>query len=776
MNGRAAASGQGRRPPGPARSTRAGLPPRRAYQDEAVAAIVDGLAPGGRATVVLACGTGKSLIGVHAGVELVTAGLVVVACPSLALVAQMLGVWSATGVPDAVLAVCSDTTVADAAVHLSDLHCPVTTDAGEVAAWLCRTAAARLRLVLVTHLSANVLGRGLIAADVTVDLLVVDEAHRTAGPAGKNSAAVHHDESLPARRRLYMTATPKLMSVRQGAAALSMDSLETFGPHLYTYSFADGIRDRWLDDYRVVVVGVTRTEVLDMLRGAAEGAAVQMSGASVRTMVVQAALGKAAAEFGLRRILVFTALVRESQNFAATLGETLAGLPAAYRPKGQLTAAHVDGTHSVGERQAALRLLADPPLDGWTVLSNARCLSEGVDVPAVDGVVFASPKGSEIDIVQAVGRALRRNPRGSGIATVLVPVLLPDDAEHPVGDDDEWATVCQVVRALRAHDSVLGARLDEQRTRVAARGGGAAAQVPDAALPERIQIRLPDGYGMPEILQHITVRVLADTTNTWWASFGELKAFHAQNGHCAAPAGTRLLNWVNNQRRAHQKGLLDPERVAALDRLGIQWAPQQSAQQRGLQAARAFHAVHGHLRVPEDHPAEGINLASWLGHQRKRHQAATLPEDLKTELDRLGMRWANLDRVTWDDAYNLAAAFQYEHKHLRPPNEYTVDGFDLWYWLVQQRRDHRTGKLAPARIAALNTIGMVWDLDEARWEDGFAAAAAFAAREGHLTPRQKHRENGIRLYAWVLHQRRLRQQGSLSRERITRLDSIGMSW
>jgi superfamily II DNA or RNA helicase len=767
-------SSRGRRRQTSVEAHGAGLPLRRGYQDEAVAAIVDGLAGGGRGTAVLACGTGKTLVGAHATVHLVAAGLVVVACPSLALVAQTLGVWSAAGVPDAVLAVCSDTTVADTAVHVSDLRCPVTTDAHQVAAWLRRTSGARLRLMLVTHQSAAVLGQGLIAADATPDLLVVDEAHRTAGRMGKQAAALHRDEVLPARRRLYMTATPKVMTTRRGdgdTAALSMDNPDTFGHCLFTYPFADAIADGWLDDYRVVVIGVTRGEVLRVLRGVGDTAALGLTGASLRTMVVQAALGKAAVEFGLRRVLAFTALVKESKDFAATLAGTLASLPAPYRPKGLLTAVHVDGAQSVSQRQVALGLLADPPQDGWTVLSNARCLSEGVDVPAVDGVVFASPKESEIDIVQAVGRALRRNPRGSGIATVLVPVLLPDDPDHATDDYDEWATVCRVVRALRAHDATLGAQLDEHRARTATGDSGAA-----AALPQRILIRLPDGYGMRDVLQHITVRVLQDTTSSWWASFGELRAFHAERGHFLVADGTRLGDWMRNQRRFYHRRILDPERIAALEGLGFEWAPQQRAQERGLAAAQAFHATHGHLKVPEDYPSEGIDLHSWLVHQRNRNAFGTLPADLKTALGGLGMRWEKLGRVTWRDACDLAAAFYAEHRHLRLPTGYTVDGFDLYFWLCQQRGDARSGKLSAQRAAALDAIGMVWDLDEARWQDRFAAAAAFARREGHLKPPTAHREGDINLYAWLTHQRKLHRRGSLATERIDRLVSIGMTW
>src|SRR5262249_23955016 len=159
------------------------------------------------------------------------------------------------------------------------------------------------------------------------------------------------------------------------------------------------------------------------------------------------------------------------------------------------------------------------------------------------------------------------------------------------------------------------------------------------------------------------------------------------------------------------------------------------ARQRALAAARAFHTRHGHLKVPKDHRGEGVDLYSWLAHQRRRNLSGTLPAELKAELTRLGMQLEKLDRGTWQDAYPVAAAFSAEHGHLRPPKGNPVDGFDLYFWLCEQRGDARSGSLAADRAAALDTIGMVWDLDQARWEDSFAAATAFARREGHLQPR-----------------------------------------
>jgi hypothetical protein len=198
--------------PQPLRRSGGGLPQLRGYQVRAVDAIIGGLAAGGRGQLVAACGSGKSLVAVHAALRLCPDGVVVLACPSLALVAQSLRVWVGAEAAGDVLAVCSDDTVADAAVHAADLPCPVTTDAAEVAEWLRLRPAGRLRLILVTHVSAGVAGAGLAKADTVADLLVVDEAHRTAGAPGKTFAQVHEDGFVAARRRLYMTATPRLLA------------------------------------------------------------------------------------------------------------------------------------------------------------------------------------------------------------------------------------------------------------------------------------------------------------------------------------------------------------------------------------------------------------------------------------------------------------------------------------------------------------------------------------------------------------------------------------
>jgi superfamily II DNA or RNA helicase len=773
---------------GAARSGRVGLPPLRdGYQQQALAAIVDGFTTTDRGTVVAACGTGKTVLSGHAAAALVDDGLVVMACPSLPLIAQTLAEFTRFGLAADALAVCSDDTVADAAIAVSDLPCPVTTDPPRVAEWL-RSGRRGRRLLLVTHLSSDVAGQALQAADMVADLLIVDEAHRTAGWAGKRASVLHRDDGLPARRRLYLTATPRVFAGGRGSGddgVLSMDDVATFGPRLFTYPFAAAIRDGWLDDYRLAVVGVSQQEAFAALRQVGEAASASEQDRLIRTAVVQTALARAASEFGLRRIMVFCPWVKDSRQFADTVQTRVALLPQQQRPKGRLTAVHVDSTQNYKTRQTALDLLADPPEQGWTVLSNARCLSEGVDVPAVDAVVFTAPKSSPTEIIQSVGRALRRNPKGSGIATILVPVLLPDDSSWGEHDLGAWETVCQVVRALRAHDDEFAAALDRQRTRIrpddtdnivgrlASRN-----QAEEPVLPPQVVLRLPDSNRVHDLLRHITVRVLEGSTSEWWVGYGVLTRFHAEHGHVRVPwqhvqDGIDLSAWINKRRSEYRRNRLAPDRIEALNQLGLQWTPAADAEQRAIAAAEAFHIAHGHLRVPKTDP-ELDPLYQWLSRCRRAHHAGTLDPDTAKLLTGMGMDWQRTTHLSFDDYLALARRFHAEHGHLDVPRGCHVDGANLHHWILRQRMFAKRNELTDWERHALDQLGMVWDGRGAAWATRFAAAEAFLAREGHLSPPIRHREGGVILSKWLGEQRRLARAGQLPPDRYAALARLGL--
>ena len=825
-------------------------PPRfsdRDYQIRAVAAIVDGLAPGGRGQLRAACGTGKTRIAQWAAQRLVPrGGLVVITAPTVGLVAQTIAVWTEHHPDLAVLAVCSDPGVNDDSYGSTediDTLEPVTTDADVVDAWLRRPTTASLRLIVGTHQSSHVIGEGLQKADSAADLLVVDEAHRSAGAGDKHAALLHDDDILPAARRLYMTATARIMLGGEGGGAvLSMDDEDVFGPVLFNYPFSQAIEQGFLDDYRVAVIGVTRQEVLTLLRSDVD----DPGHAAVHTAMVQAATARAAAELGLRRLLAFCPRVRDAERFALTFPDLLRSMPEHLRPSRPLTAEHISGKMRQQRRREILHLLDQPPGDGWTVVSNAKCLSEGIDVPNIDGVLFTAPKKSTIEIVQAVGRALRRNPEGTGTATIIIPILLPDtdtggDFDGDFIDAGAFEVLWQVVRALRAHDDTFGTALDRSRANGA----------PVHGALDRVDFVMPEAFREPGFLEHLTIRLVKSATSTWWDHYGKLVAFHDERGHTDVPkdyltpdrSRFALGTWMANNRAAYRQKRLAPERIEALEALGVQLhaGRHNASWEHAYEQVRAYHAEHGNLRPPGSLRVQGVHLSGWLTRQRKaradgtlsrdriarldalgmqwdklvfteaerlqqirefharngrlpgsgdesalhytlnklryRHAAGELDADTRAMLDALGMDWEVAAPLDWWEGYRHLLAFHAATGHARPTTVHvSEDGFPLGYWAHRTRRAHRDGHLTQAQLDVLAAVGFEMDPDAARWDRMYAGAAEFHARHGHLRPPSDHRVDGKKLTVWLSRQRKARGAGTLSDERIARLDAIGMAW
>lgn len=680
------------------------------------------------------------------------------------------------GVGARVLAVCGDDGVVDAATAVADLPAATSTDPDVIAAWLTSPAAGR-RLVVTTHVSAGLLGLGLRRAATAADILVVDEAHHSAGTPGKHTALVHDDAALPARRRLYLTATPRLGD-GDDDAVLSMDDPAVFGPVLHRYPFAQAIADGWLDDYRIAIIAVTRTELLPILRAlTATGHPSKPDDADgpLRTAMVATALARAAREFDLRRILVYHPRIATSRAFTDALPRILAALPATTRPDRPLTCHHIDGQHPTRVRRVVLSDLADPPHDGWVVVSNARCLGEGVD-PAVDCVVFGHPKTSAVDIVQATGRALRRNLSGSGVATILVPVLVADERDAATQADlAGYHTVWEVVRALRAHDEVLAAELDRQR------------QYPSAdrwTLPDKILVRVPDGYDVEQYLRHLTIKLVSATTSPWWEGYGAAVAFHTRNGHLnvhvdhTTDEGYPLGRWVHTQRSNRRRKLLAAARVDALDQLGIRWDPRATKWQIGLAYATAYRQREGHLRVPPDHVTDdGYPLGQWIRGHRKTHNRGRLAPDRATALEALGIEWSPYDAM-WQRGITAATALHQRHGHLKVPDDHVeADGYRLGQFLVAQRMLHKRGTLAAERVAALEALGMVWHRGDHRFQIGLAHARRYHDAHGHLhVPHSYHTPDGYRLGAWINKQRQNARTGTMPADRAAALDTISPTW
>ena len=368
------------------------LPPKRPrpHQREAMNSVVKGFDGADRGQLIMACGTGKTLAALFIN-EKLAADRTLVLVPSLSLLAQTLREWTAnTTAGFDFLPVCSDETVAepDAVVsNTSDLGFPVTTDAEQIATFLRRRSGHRV--VFATYQSSPQIAQAFRLGRVPAfDLAIADEAHRCAGPVSSEFGTILHAQAIKARRRLFMTATPRYFTgrvVREAREAdfevASMDDEAEFGPVFHRLGFAEAIERDLLTDYQVVVVGVDNDTYRDW---AQRGRFVTIDGKKVtdaRTLAGQLGLAKAMRRYDLHRTITFHSRVKHAREFADSLLEVIAWMPALQRPKGHLWSDYASGEMPAGKRRVLLRHLATTGDGQRGLLANARCLAEGVDRP-----------------------------------------------------------------------------------------------------------------------------------------------------------------------------------------------------------------------------------------------------------------------------------------------------------------------------------------------------------------------------------------------------------
>lgn len=683
----------------------------RYYQIEAVDAAHEGYKIVDRGQLHMACGTGKTRVYMRIVVRICPCGLVVVLAPSVWLLGQIIMAWRADfGREHVSMAVCHDPTVVEDPEGYG-IHVPVTTSHLEVAEWLERNESAGVtRLVVATHRSVKVVGRALQHARLAADLVIVDEAHHSAGRADKVLAYVHDKLLFPAVRRLYATATPVGLSKsrsRSAPAAMRMDNQKLFGPVLYDYPLARAIADTYLDDYRIVVVGVSDREAHRLLKHRRSAPAGQGSPIDLHTAMCQIVLAKTAARFDLRRVITFHRTVNDAIVFAETLPSTVATMTGD-RPDRSLTASYVHGEMKIRERNRELDKLREPPDDGWTTLANKQVLGEGIDVPAVDGVMFTNAKESSIDIVQAVGRATRRNPAGSGISTIILPILLPDTPEDDIEPDTltvgRYRVLWDVLRELRQHDATFAREIEHIGT------GGAGARPPGS----KIEIYLPKGWKPMQFLQQLAIRVVSTTRSAWWDGMDALRDFYAEHGHTDVVAGTvvngvDLFRWsMTNRNTYHKMGRLPDDRESALRERGFDLEGDAVRWAKGFHATCAFRDQYGHLEAPEGLVINDVHVRAWQDEQRDAHAEDRLSSLRWARLEAIGMRWSSRPR-TPREYLDAVAAYHQRHGHIDiPPDTISDDGY-LGQWLVEQRLAARKGTIEDWIQQRLDEMGMDWD-------------------------------------------------------------------
>jgi superfamily II DNA or RNA helicase len=445
-----------------------------------------------RGKLVMPCGSGKSLTAYFLA-EKLEASSIVIAVPSLALIRQTLKVWlretQANGQPVEWICVCSDESAGrvdrdDAAVLRQDLGVPCLTDADAIARWLKRKHAG-LTIVFTTYQSGETLAKAAHSAKFRFELGIMDEAHKTVGDRSKLFSHLLHDENLPIRRRLFMTATERRYT-GQSDTVLSMDDTSIYGEtfHLLSFKRAMEYDPPILSDYKIISMSVTRAEIAALIRENTfvvpdNGPWDQEIEADMLASLI--ALRKAMKKYPIQHAVSFHGSIQRAELFKSHNDVFSDSHP----ELGQLETFHVCGKTPTGTRA---RIIGEFARAERALITNARCLTEGVDVPGIDCVLFADPRRSAVDIVQAVGRALRPAP-GKEFGYVIVPILHDDDATaDDLFNSDSFKEILTTLRALAANDD----RIIEYFKAISQgqqRKGGASVQFDiDERLAERIDL------------------------------------------------------------------------------------------------------------------------------------------------------------------------------------------------------------------------------------------------------------------------------------------------
>lgn len=497
------------------------------YQKDAVTSVVTGFEnekhknknrPDHRGKLIMACGTGKTLVSLHIAENKKIAGIggiVLYLVPSISLILQTMREWSGNAsIPHNYIAVCSDKSVGGERGTIAELESPVSTNPDELYKQIRVRPKNAMTVVLSTYHSIEAIEDA--TKGMRFDVVFCDEAHRTTGVDDKKYfTRVHDEENIRADRRLYMTATPRIYSEgaktrgrKRGKAAYSMDDTTVYGTNFYTLSFADAVHKyNALADFKVKIAvvefddvageydlseeGIETRDLVEKIREATklQNTEVQVSVADndnslpvdERTLMAAVWHGIQYPDDGdrpnlLRKVITFCNRIDSSKLFAGCIDDhdavvnrsfesVVADLKQRNSSPYEVKVRHIDGTNNALFRRRGMKWLQGGRTDDQTcrILSNARCLSEGVDVPALDGIVFLNPRKSQVDVVQSVGRVMRKVV-GKEYGYVILPVAIPAGVPfHEALDDNKtFQVVWQVLNALRSHDE----RLESEISRI----------------------------------------------------------------------------------------------------------------------------------------------------------------------------------------------------------------------------------------------------------------------------------------------------------------------
>jgi superfamily II DNA or RNA helicase len=747
------------------------------YQIEALENISKHLQDHDRGTVVMACGTGKTLVALWA-VEQSKAKNILVLVPSLTLLQQTLEEWSrhnSWGKKFSYLCVCSDPSVDlkndEIEIDSTDLPFRIDTDPEIVKGYLYREND-KIKIIFSTYQSSQVVSQAT-KDNFDFDFAVFDEAHKTTGVSSGKFALALSDANIKIKKRLFLTATPKHYDIRKRdidgeLKFVGMDDESLYGSRAHTLLFSDAVAKGIICPYKVIITLIDKKQIDDF---SLQNGITVVDGDAVRSKWVasQLAVSSAIRHTNASKIITFHSRVRSAKEFASDEAHGVTKFIDGF------DVFHVHGKQKSNERKDTITKFRHSKK---SLITNARCLTEGVDVPAVDMVVFVDPRHSKIDIAQAVGRAMRK-PRGGNkkVGYIVVPIYAGDADEFSIDaaiKDEAFDDVSLVLNSLLEQDNEL---VEIIRDLKEAKGRGDIFSLKQ--IEEKVEVIGPF-VDLQSLASSIFLEIAERLGSSWDEFFGALCTFKKREKHCRVPQGwiegkLNLGTWVAAQRLLLAKNRLLDLRKDRLDQIDFVWDPFEQAWEIGFTHLDSFLQREGHCLVPSNFIENSFALGTWVAWNRREAKKGALSRSRFDRLNDLNFVWdPKLDR--WEAAFQSLQKYVQTERDCAVPKEYFVDGINLGGWVSEQRKAYKKGYLSADKKQRLDALGFIWNTLDHRWNFFFKELCKFKNEHKHCLVPDNYIQGGENLGVWVSIQRIEYGKGTLLQLRKDLLNDLGFVW
>ena len=745
---------------------------KRQYQKNAINNAIKYFRNNDRGQLIMPCGSGKTLTSIWINQSLKSKKTIIL-CPTLALLRQTRIEWLSEQqafIP--YICVCSEKDVDGndgIKLKISEIGREVTTDPKAIASFI--ESCSDEFLIFSTYKSSPKIADAIkLLNGFSFDLAICDEAHRTAGTGASLAKVIHDNSKIPVKKRLYMTATPRVLEDRfkkrleDESLLADMSDPKIFGEEIFSMTFAEAIDLKILSDYKILAIGVSDQVVREKI----SSKFLVSDGNTLESWAKNIALDKAMDEHQASHAISFHSTIRSAKEFAQRHAKV----------NGNISVSHVNGTQSSKNRERFLRNDFKKSLKG--LVTNARCLSEGVDVPEIDLVFFSDPRKSKIDVVQAVGRALRKKKDSKNDLSYIVIPLFHVKAE---GVEEEieislFDNLISTVRAIGDHDE----RLFEKIGQIAIKGisgCGVAGEI-DPSNPFGGVIEFE---GLTKLLKEkIFNQFIERASRSWIVKYELLKNFYLvedrfpiENEHYK---GINLGKWKCRQVQFQNKGQLSKERYERLSSLGISWNFAEDAWQTNFDAVCDYMKKNKNKFPANEVIHKGLRIGYWCQTQRtlRRTSKKGISKERIKKLDSIGFNWEPLKDIFNKNLQDLKQFIEKEGRNPKslanPVNDSQKNEARLAQWVTNQKNRLKNKKNSQER-KLLEELGIRWiSHKDAMWEEQFSVLDSFY-RKNHRTPKDGELINhGKNSYSWINNQKF--HWNNLPQDKKNRLKSIGV--